>query len=174
MKHNLFRTGVSLLLLLAMLAASLPAVFAAEGSNLYITGYQVTDSSGRSVGSISKGNTVNITVSVKDTGDGTGAGDPKTLDITKLDDSFTGGSLSVEKTSSDSAPLVYAVRLTGLTYKGVGQSLKLQVGTAGDASSYQTLEVTITEAVVYEAPTNVPEPPSAPDPATASAPPPPP
>ena len=100
MKHNLFRTGVSLLLLLAMLAATLPAVFAAEGSNLYITGYQVTDSSGRSVGSIKKGNTVNITVSVKDTGDGTGAGDPKTLDITKLDDSFTGGSLSVDKTSS--------------------------------------------------------------------------
>ena len=168
MKHNVLRTGVSLLLLLAMLAAALPSVFAAEGGgNLYITGYTVTDASGRSVGSISKGNTVNITVSVKDTGDGTGSGDPKTLDITKLDDSFTGGSLTVEKTSSESAPLVYAVRLTGLTYKGVGQSLKLQVGTAGDAGSYQTLEVTITEAVVYEAPTSVPEPPSAPDSAPA-------
>ncbi len=167
MKHNLLRSGLSLLLLLALLAACLPAVFAAEGSNLYITGYQVTDSSGRPAGSVTKGSKVNITVSVKDTGDGKGLADPKALDITKLDDSFTGGSLTVEKTSADSAPLVYAVRLTGLTYKGVGQALKLQVGTAGDPGSYQTLEVTITEAVVYEAPQNVPEPPSAPDPAPA-------
>ena len=168
MKHKIFRTGVSLLLLLAMLAAALPAVFAAEGgSNLYITGYTVTDASGRTVGSINKGSTVNITVSVKDTGDGTGSGDPTALDITKLEDSFTGGSLSVEKTSSDSAPLVYAVRLTGLTYKGVGQSLKLQVGTAGDAGSYQTLELTITEAVVYEAPTPAPDTPFTPEPRPA-------
>ena len=168
MKHKIFRTGVSLLLLLAMLAAALPAVFAAEGgSNLYITGYTVTDASGRTVGSINKGSTVNITVSVKDTGDGTGSGDPTALDITKLEDSFTGGSLSVEKTSSDSAPLVYAVRLTGLTYKGVGQSLKLQVGTAGDAGSYQTLELTITEAVVYEAPTPAPDTPFTPEPGPA-------
>ena len=154
MKHSILRTGLSVLLLLAILAASLPAVFAAEGSNLYITGYRVTNSAGTTVYSITKGSVVDITVSIKDTGDGTGQNDPKALDITKLDDSFTGGVLFVEKTSAPDAPLVYAVHLTGLTYKGVGQNLKLQVGTAGQPDSYQTLELTITEAVVYEAPQN--------------------
>ncbi|WP_209343827.1 hypothetical protein [Flavonifractor sp. AGMB03687] len=168
MKHSILRTGLSVLLLLAILAASLPAVFAAEGSNLYITGYRVTNSAGTTVYSITKGSVVDITVSIKDTGDGTGQNDPKALDITKLDDSFTGGVLFVEKTSAPDAPLVYAVHLTGLTYKGVGQNLKLQVGTAGQPDSYQTLELTITEAVVYEAPQPTPEPvPTPPEPIPA-------
>ena len=168
MKHSILRTGLSVLLLLAILAASLPAVFAAEGSNLYITGYRVTNSAGTTVYSITKGSVVDITVSIKDTGDGTGQNDPKALDITKLDDSFTGGVLFVEKTSAPDAPLVYAVHLTGLTYKGVGQNLKLQVGTAGQPDSYQTLELTITEAVVYEAPQLTPEPvPTPPEPIPA-------
>lgn len=168
MKHSILRTGLSVLLLLAIPAASLPAVFAAEGSNLYITGYRVTNSAGTTVYSITKGSVVDITVSIKDTGDGTGQNDPKALDITKLDDSFTGGVLFVEKTSAPDAPLVYAVHLTGLTYKGVGQNLKLQVGTAGQPDSYQTLELTITEAVVYEAPQLTPEPvPTPPEPIPA-------
>lgn len=168
MKHSILRTGLSVLLLLAILAASLPAVFAAEGSNLYITGYRVTNSAGTTVYSITKGSVVDITVSIKDTGDGTGQNDPKALDITKLDDSFTGGVLFVEKTSAPDAPLVYAVHLTGLTYKGVGQNLKLQVGTAGQPDSYQTLELTITEAVVYEAPQPTSEPvPTPPEPIPA-------
>ena len=49
----------------------------------------------------------------------------------------------------------------------MGQSLKLQVGTAGDAGSYQTLELTITEAVVYEAPTPAPDTPFTPEPGPA-------
>lgn len=165
MKHSLSRTALSVLLLLALLASTLPAALGAEGSNLFITGYQVTNSAGSPMYTITKGTTVDITVSIKDTGDGTGDGDPRTLDITKLDDSFTGGTLTVEKTSPVGAPLVYAVKLGGLTYKGVGQSLKLQVGTAGQPDSYQTLEVTITEAVVYEAPQPTPEPvPTPPEP----------
>ena len=168
MKHSILRTGLSVLLLLAMLAASLPAAFGAEGSNLFITGYRVTNAAGSPVYTVTRGNVVDITVSIKDTGDGTGDGDPKALDITKLDDSFTGGTLSVEKTSPVGAPLVYAVKLGGLTYKGVGQSLKLQVGTAGQPDSYQTLELTITEAVVYEAPQPTPEPvPTPPEPIPA-------
>lgn len=41
------------------------------------------------------------------------------------------------------------VELTDLTYTGVGQSLKFQSSQKG-GSSYQTIEVTITEAKVYE------------------------
>ena len=167
MNRHFFRRSGSVLLLLALLLGVLPAAAAGQG-NLYITGYTVKNTADVPVGSVTKGMTVNIAVSIKDTGDGTGAVDPGTLDITKLDDSFTGGSLSVQRTSQPGAPLVYEVQLTGLTYKGVGQVLRLQVGTAGQADSYQTMEVTITEAVVYEAPQPTPAPvPTPPEPAPA-------
>lgn len=165
MEHNLSKRILSLLLLLAMLAAALPAALGAEGGNLYITGYTLTNASGNSISSINKGDIVNITVSVKDTnGAGTDVG---TLDITKLEDSFNGGSATVERTSEDGKPLIYAVKLTGLQYKGVGQSLRLQVGVPGDPNSYQTLELTITEAVVYDPSSKLPDTPSAPEPAPA-------
>ena len=148
MKHNVLIRGCAALLLLVLLTAAVPLRVLAADGNLYITGYTVTDSAGKAMGSVTKGSQVTITVSVKDTGDGTGAGDPKTLDITKLDDSFTGGSVSVEKTSGADAPLVYAIRFSGLTYKGVGQNLRFQIGTAGQPDSYQNMDLTITEAVV--------------------------
>lgn len=156
MKRNRPKQGLVLLVLLAMLAALLPTAGAAEGT-LFVTGYTVT-SSGSSVSSISRGSTVDITVSLKDTGNS--LGDLSTLDVTKLEDSFTGGTPSVQKTSEDGRPLTYAVKFSGLQYKGVGQSLKLQVGTAGAPNSYQTLEVTITEAVVYEKPQILPDSPA--------------
>lgn len=167
MNRHFFRRSGSVLLLLALLLGALPAAAADQG-NLYITGYTVKNTADVPVGSVTKGMTVNISVSIKDTGDGTGAVDPGTLDITKLDDSFTGGGLSVQRISQPGAPLVYEVKLTGLTYKGVGQVLRLQVGTAGQPDSYQTMEVTITEAVVYEPPQPTPEPaPTPPEPAPA-------
>ena len=164
MERNVMQRILSLLLLLAMLTAALPAALGAESGNLYVTGYALTNSSGGSISTVSKGDSVNITVSIKDTG---GAGtDVGTLDITKLEDSFNGGSVSVERTSEDGKPLIYAVKLTGLQYKGVGQSLRLQVGLPNQPDTYQTLEVTITEAVVYDSsskPSDFP----APDPAPA-------
>jgi hypothetical protein len=169
MNRIVFSRGISLVLLLTMLAGwcCLPAR-AAGGGNLYITGYTVADSTGKTMSSVTKGATVNIVVSVKDTGDGKGDQDPKQLDITKLDDSFTGGSVSVEKSSAADSPLVYAVTFSGVKYKGVGQTLRFQIGTAGQPESYQTMEVTITEAVVYEAPpAPTPEPPSPPEPSPA-------
>lgn len=164
MERNVMKRALSLLLLLAMLTAALPAALGAESGNLYVTGYTLTNSSGSGISTVNKGNTVNITVSIKDT---SGAGtDVGTLDITKLEDSFNGGSVSVERTSEDGKPLIYAVKLTGLQYKGVGQSLRLQVGLPNQPDTYQTLEVTITETVVYDSsskPVDFP----APDPAPA-------
>ena len=169
MNRNYFIRCCTILLLVALLAALAPLASAtAGGGNLYITGYTVTDPAGNLIGSVVKGNVVNITVSLKDTSDGSGQGDPAGLDITKLDDSFTGGALTVTKTSAEGSPLRYEVRLTGLRYKGVGQTLRLQVGTAGQPDSYQTMEVTVTEAVVYEAPPlPTPEPPAPPEAAPA-------
>lgn len=166
MERNLMQRALSLLLLLAMLTAALPAALGAESGNLYVTGYTLTNTSGGSISTVNKGDTVNLTVSIKDTG---GAGtDVGTLDITKLEDSFNGGSVSVKRTSEAGKPLIYAVKLTGLQYKGVGQSLRLQVGLPNQPDTYQTLEVTITETVVYDAsskPIDIPS--SAPDPAPA-------
>lgn len=149
MKDRIFKTGAALALVLTLIVSMLPLAAAANGT-LYVTGYTVTNSSGKATGSISKGATVDITVSVKDTSDGTGGADPKDLDIAKLDDSFSGSSVQVDKTSPDGKPLVYAVKFSGLTYKGVGQSLRFQIGKAGEPDSYQIMEVTITEAVVYD------------------------
>ena len=157
MKPNLSQKLLSLLLLLALLTAALPAALGADGTNLYITGYTLTNAAGGSVGSINKGDTVNITVSIKDTN--SPSTDVGTLDVTKLEDSFTGGSASVARTSEDGKPLVYAVTLTGLQYKGSGQSLRLQVGLPGSPDSYQTLELTVTEAVVFD-PSQIPTPPA--------------
>ncbi len=165
MKRNFLQRVLSLLLLPILLAAALPPALGADGGNLYVTGYTVANSNGTSVSSVRAGNKVNITVSIKDTG---GAGtDVGTLDITKLEDSFNGGSVTVERTSEEGKPLIYAVRLTGLTYKGVGQSLRLQVGLPNQPASYQTLELTITEAVVNDPASSPPDIPSAPDPAPA-------
>ena len=161
MKSNAMKRVFSALLLLVLLASALPVTAHAAGGNLYVTGYTVTDSSGKPVGSVTKGATVNITVSIKDTG--TGVSDPTTQDVTKLEDSFTGGSVRVEPPSSSGQSLAYRVVLTGLQYKGVGQNLRVQIGTANKPESYQTMEITITEAVVYEAPQFTPEPPSSPE-----------
>ena len=161
MKRNMIQRAAALLVMMLVLAAAFPAAARAEGSTLLVTGYTVTDAYGFPLASVAKGASVNITVSLRDIG-GTEAGQ---LDAVKLDDSFTGGSLSVARTSAEGMPLTYEVRLTGLQYKGVGQGLKLQVGTAGSPESYQAVDLTITEAVVFEAPQ--PQQPPAPEPAPA-------
>ena len=169
MEHNFSKRLLSLLLLLALLTAALPAALGADGANLYITGYTVKNAAATAdVGTINKGDTVTIIVSIKDTantaenpGDEVGK-----LDVTKLEDSFTADPLIppvVNSTSAAGAPLIYAVKLSGLQYKGVGQTLRLQVGQPGHPETYQTLELTITEAVVYD-PSQIP-PPSTPAPA---------
>ena len=158
MKDRILKTGAALALILTLVASVLPLGALAEGGTLYITGYTVEDSSGKGAGSITKGSVVNITVSVKDTSDGTGGADPKALDITKLDDSFSGGSVQVDKTSPEGRPLVYAVKFSNIKYKGAGQSLRFQIGRAGEPDSYQTMEVTITEAVVYDPSASTPPP----------------
>ena len=155
MKHNRFQRFFSVLILLALVTALVPLAARAEGGSLYVTGYTVKNAGGGTVGSISKGSTVNITVFIKDISESSESKDPAALDITKLDDSFTGGTVSVSKTSS-AQPLTYSVQLAGLQYKGVGQSVKLQVGEKGKPDTYQNLEITITEAVVYEAPSSSP------------------
>ena len=157
MNLNRFQRIFSVLILLALATALVPLAARAEGGNLYVTGYTVTNSGNGTVSAITKNGIANITVSIKDISESSGDKDPADLDISKLDDSFTGGTVSVKKTSQPGQPLSYEVKLTDVRYKGVGQTVRLQVGEKGKPDSYQNLEVTITEAVVYEAPQSVPD-----------------
>ena len=157
MKHNRFQRIFSVLILLALVTALVPLAARAEGGTLYVTGYTVTNSGNGVVSAITKNGIANITVSIKDISANSGDKDPADLDISKLDDSFTGGTVSVKKTSQPGEPLSFDVKLTDVRYKGVGQSIKLQVGEKGKPDSYQSLEVTVTEAVVYEPPQSTPD-----------------
>lgn len=157
MKHNRFQRIFSVLILLALVTALAPLAARAEGGTLYVTGYTVTNSGNGVVSAITKNGIANITVSIKDISANSGDKDPADLDISKLDDSFTGGTVSVKKTSQPGEPLSFDVKLTDVRYKGVGQSIKLQVGEKGKPDSYQSLEVTVTEAVVYEPPQSTPD-----------------
>lgn len=157
MKHNRFQRIFSVLILLALVTALAPLAARAEGGTLYVTGYTVTNSGNGVVSAITKNGIANITVSIKDISANSGDKDPADLDISKLDDSFTGGTVSVKKTSQPGEPLSFDVKLTDVRYKGVGQAIKLQVGEKGKPDSYQSLEVTVTEAVVYEPPQSTPD-----------------
>ena len=59
MTSNAMKRVFSALLLLVLLASALPITARAADGSLYVTGYTVTDSSGKPVGSITKGATVN-------------------------------------------------------------------------------------------------------------------
>ena len=156
MNLNRFQRIFSVLILLALATALVPLAARAEGGNLYVTGYTVTNSGNGTVSAITKNGIANITVSIKDISESSGDKDPADMYISKLDDSFTGRTVSVKKPSQPGQPLSYEVKLTDVRYKGVGQTVRLQVGEKGKPDSYQNLEVTITEAVVYEAPQSVP------------------
>ena len=149
MKHNRFQRIFSVLILLALVTALVPLAARAEGGSLYVTGYTVLNTDGKPLSSVSKSSVVSIAVSVKDISENSSSRVPADLDISKLDDSFTGGTVSVKKTSQDGQPLSYEILVSNTRYKGVGQLLKLQIGEKGKPESYQTLDVTVTEAVVY-------------------------
>lgn len=157
MKHNRFQRIFSVLILLALVTALVPLAARAEGGSLYVTGYTVLNTDGKPLSSVSKSSVVSIAVSVKDISENSSSKVPADLDISKLDDSFTGGTVSVKKTSHDGQPLSYEILVSNTRYKGVGQLLKLQIGEKGKPESYQTLDVTVTEAVVYEAPQSTPD-----------------
>ena len=70
-----------------------------------------------SLSSVSKSSVVSIAVSVKDISENSSSKVPADLDISKLDDSFTGGTVSVKKTSQDGQPLSYEILVSNTRYK---------------------------------------------------------
>ena len=123
-------------------------------SEFVIVSYRILSSSGFAVSSIQKGDTVNIELTLKNTGVTSAMlGNIDNLDVTKIVDSFTGsgyGSAIVESQPSD--PLLVRVILPNCTYTGSGHGLKLMIGMRSLSVPYVQLDLTIRECSEYSAP----------------------
>lgn len=130
----------ALCLMLAILASAIPAVASAAGG-LVVTSYEASSSS------IVKGGKADITVHLKNTGltaDSAGSN----LDVSRLVDSFTGGTMTVNVKSSGTAPLEFDVLCKGVTYSGSGKSFRLMAGVKG--GEYESVDFTVAQAVEFD------------------------
>ena len=108
---------------------------------------------------IRKGDKADLSVTVKDTALLTRDFVPGDFDFSKLVDSFSACTPTVEVLSSADDPLTLRLTCPGVEYGGTGRSLKLSIARKGSGSP-QTLEVSVAQAEEYVAPT--PEPSAAP------------
>ena len=128
-----------------------------NGSEFVVTGYDVNRTT------IRKGNSVDITLRVKYNSTSDPGVDLGALDISRLTDSFSGGTIKKDslKKIDGGESFAFEVTFENLKYKGVGQSFKIMI--RNGATAYQPLETTITEAEVYTEPAETPSEPSTPD-----------
>ena len=150
-----------LCLVLTAVASLIPtaakAAPAAGTSNLVVTSYIIANENDKAVGSVSKGQVVNVLLTLKNTDMKTSAvADAKNLDVSKLVDSFSGGTITKEIRSSGDDPLEFTVKLTKMTYTGSGKNLKIMVGYKGTSLPYDTVETAISELKEYEPPKDEP------------------
>lgn len=135
-----------------------------DSANFEVTGYTITKINSTqnptTLRTISKGDVINVEVTIKYNSTESNPGDR--TDVSRLADSFSGGTATMS--AKDGAFNTYIISVTGLKYKGVGQSLKLMVP---NGTKYDNLEVTISEAKVYTEPDYTPSEPSTPDPIPA-------
>ena len=158
MKRIFARLGAAVLLL-AVLVSAVPmaALAAGSGINPIVTSYEVTNSSGSTLGNFQRNATVNITLHVKDVQVTTPADANNALkfDVTKLVDSFGSSSqITTNVTSAEGAPLTFDVAISGLRYSGTGKSLSLMIGYNGHYVTNFTQN--ISEAVEYVPPSDEP------------------
>lgn len=118
-----------------------------QGTPPVMMGYSVSHSP------IEKGDTVTIKVSVKHT-DVTlnQIGGEQNLDITRMVDSFSGGTVYTHVTSRGNEMLTYDVEFADLTYNGVGNTLRFLSGYKDSKEPFSTMELAVVEAVEYQPP----------------------
>ena len=110
-----------------------------------ILGYTVSKSP------FSKGDTLTVTVSLRHSDLSLSqAGGSGNLDIIKLADSFSGGSLSWNITGG-SGKLSYELTFSQLKYSGYGKSLRFMVESRDGSFSFPGIELTLPEAQEYDA-----------------------
>ena len=110
-----------------------------------VLGYSVSKSS------FSKGDTVTITVTLRHS-DVTlsQAGGEQNLDIIKLADSFSGGSLSWTLSCKENEKLRYDLTFSQVKYNGFGKSLRFMPESRDGSLSFPSLELTLAEALEYD------------------------
>ena len=143
--------------------AGTPTTGEAKG-NFEVTGYEVFSTKTNVVTSyIAKGSQVDIRVTMKYNGTSSTEQSADKLDVTRLVDSFNGGTISDTKVTSQSGQtFAFETMIRGLTYKGSGNSLKIMV--KNGVNEYQNIEVPISECKEYTEPTVEPTPAPTPDP----------
>ena len=160
--NNLLRKSFILTMVIAMVltmfaAFSIMEDASASSSELVVTGYTVTSANGTAISRITKGSKVNVTMHLKHTQ--TTASDigynPDGLQISRRVDSFSGGD-NPEVSKISGGLLEFDLKVSNLTYKGTGNSLKLMVGYNGLAGAQDNIEIPITECKEYEEPTYEP------------------
>lgn len=154
-KRGLMVCLVAIITIMSMPMAAMAATAGAAGeSDLVVVSYTSSDLS------INKGETTKIDLELKHTS----ADKSSTLDVSRLVDSFRGGTIDSVTKIDAGTQLKFKVTISGLTYKGTGKTLKLKVGVGSD---YTTLEVPIAETIEYEKPEEKPYVPQAPEPLPA-------
>ena len=150
---NIFKKSFITLLALIMVLASMNASAFADSSSLFeVTGYKITQFNGKDVTdngqfTINKGNTVSIEVKIKCK---TTEGNPSdSLDVSRVADSFSGGTPSIRLDSTSSGSKSYTIDVKNLKYKGSGNTLELMVK---KGTEYENITVKITEAKEYTEP----------------------
>jgi len=148
MKHTLFKRLAAGLLLAAVLLAVLPVPAQAAGG-LAVTAYESSSPD------IRRNDTVDLTLHFLIPGATADDAQSKGLDVSRLVDSFSGGSQDIRITSSGTDPLSFDVTFRGLTYSGSGKSFRVMAGVGGE---FETAEIAVREATEYEEPKAEPAP----------------
>lgn len=163
MKQRISRVA-ALALIAALLCAILPAgALAAETTTVpasispVVTSYTVVNNSYPTRSYLEKGNTGTISLHYKDVRYTAGGLTAENFDVNRLVDSFSSGAAyAIEVTDVESAagqPLTFTIKVSGVVYSGVGQTLTLMIGYGG---AYTTLSQTISQCTVYVEP-EIPE-----------------
>ena len=118
---------------------------------------------------IRRGDKTDLSLTVKDTALLTRDFKQEDYDFSKLLDSFSACTPTVEVLSQAEEPLTLRLTCAGVEYSGTGRSLKVSIARKGGGNP-QPLEVNVTQAEEYVAPTPTP-PPETPAPQEQAAPP---
>lgn len=145
-----------LVAVLIILSAAVNPVLAETEGAFAVTGYT------SSLSQITKGSEVSFSIHLKHTSLLTI--ENQTADISRLVDSFSGGTIHYAVTSSKNEPLELDVSVSKLKYTGSGRSLKLMINAGG---TYEQLDISVVECKEYEEPVYEPIVPNEPDPAPA-------
>ena len=142
---NTLKKMISLCLVLVLALAAVPCASAAPVRNFLVESYRAIDANGSVVSRIEEGDTVNVVVTLWQTGN-----KDTTIGVVRNVDSFSGGTVmkldgtvvSGETLASTEAKTTFM--LAGLTYNGTGKKLSFTVSAGGD---YQTITISVTQCI---------------------------